>query len=262
MPSPFPGMNPYLEQDDTWHDFHERLIPHISDVIVPQVRPSYIVKLDEHVYIHERSAAEREFLGRTDVSVTRGDTPSPPRPSAPVLEAPVHGRIPAAIDVERLSLVEIRDRRNRELITVLEVLSPSNKRPGPDREQYIAKRRQLFASSVHFVEIDLLRGGPRLPLEDLPDCDYCILVSRAEERPRVGIWPLRLRERLPVIPIPLRAPDADARLDLQEALNHLYDAAGYEDYIYTGAPQPPLHPDDAAWARQFLPSPPQPDTPS
>ena len=60
----------------------------------------------------------------------------------------------------------------------------------------------------------------------------------------------------------LTAPDADARLDLQEALNHLYDAAGYEDYIYTGAPQPPLHPDDAAWARQFLPPMPQPGTPS
>jgi hypothetical protein len=254
MPSPFPGMNPYLEQDDVWHDFHERFIPSISDVLVPQVRPGYIVKLDEHVYIHERSAAEREFLGGVDVSVTRGDVPSPPHSSAAVLAAPVHGRIPTAIDVERLSFVEIRDRRSRELITVLEVLSPSNKRLGADREQYIAKRRQLFASSVHFVEIDLLRGGPRLPLEDLPDCDYCVLVSRTEERPQVGIWPLRLRERLPIIPIPLRAPDADARLDLQEALNRLYDAAGYVDYIYTGAPQPPLHPDDAAWARQLLPT--------
>ncbi len=167
-----------------------------------------------------------------------------------------------AVDVERLSFVEIRDRRDRQLVTVLELLSPSNKRQGPDREQYLAKRRQLLASDVHLIEIDLLRGGPRMPVEGLPDCDYCIVVSRVENRPEVGIWPIRLRARLPVIPIPLRAPDADARLDLQEALNHLYDAAGYEDYIYTGAPQPPLHPDDAAWARQFLPPMPQPGTPS
>lgn len=262
MPSPFPGMNPYLEQEDIWHDFHERFIPHIAEVIVPQVRPGYIVKIDEHIYIHERSAAEREFLGRADVSVARSDAPAPPRPGVGVLEAPAHGRLPVAIDVERLSFVEIRDRRDRQVVTVIELLSPSNKRLGPDREQYIAKRRQLCASNVHLVEIDLLRGGPRLPLEDLPDCDYCILVSRAEERPRVGIWPSRLRERLPVIPIPLRAPDADARLDLQETLNRLYDAAGYEDYIYTGTPQPPLHPDDAAWARQFLPSIPPPGTAS
>jgi hypothetical protein len=223
MPSPFPGMNPYLEQDDAWHGFHKCLIPYISEVIVPQVRPRYIVKLGEHVYIHE---------------------------------------LLTAIDVERLSFVEIRDRHSRELITIIEVLSPSNKRIGPDREKYVAKRRQLLASSVHFVEIDLLRGGPRMPVEDLPDCDYCIMVSRIEKRPHVGIWPIRLRERLPVIPIPLRAPDADARLDLQEALDHLYDAAGYEDYIYTGTPQPPLHPDDAAWARQFLPSIPPPGTAS
>jgi len=262
MPSPFPGMNPYLEQDDIWHDFHERLIPYVSEVIVPQVRPGYIVKLDEHVYIHERSAAEREFLGRADVGVARGDLPLPSRQATQVLEAPVQGRIPVAVDVERLSFVEIRDRRDRQLVTVLELLSPSNKRPGADREQYLAKRRQLLAGNVHLVEIDLLRGGPRMPLEDLPDCDYCIMVSRIEKRPDVGIWPIRLRERLPVIPIPLRAPDADARLDLQEAVNHLYDAAGYEDYIYTGAPQPPLHPDDASWSRQFLPSLPQPGAPS
>src|SRR5262249_38575067 len=146
-----------------------------------------------------------------------------------------------------------RDRNSRELITVLELLSPSNKKSGPDREQYLAKRRQLISSPVHLVEIDLLRGGPRLPVEDLPDCDYYALVSRVEERPRVGIWPVRLRDRLPVIPIPLRSPDPDARIDLQEVLHHLYDAAGYEDYIYTGAPQPPLHPQDAAWARELLP---------
>lgn len=262
MPSPFPGMNPYLEQDDAWHDFHQQFIPLVGQMIVPQVRPSYIVKVEEHVFIHERSAAEREFLGRPDVSITRGDVPLPSRPGSQVLEAPVHGRIPVAIDVERLSFVEIRDRRDRQLVTVLELLSPSNKRHGADREQYVAKRRQLLASSAHFVEIDLLRGGPRMPIEDLPDCDYCIMVSRVEKRPEVGIWPVRLRERLPIIPIPLRTPDADARLDLQEALHRLYDAAGYEDYIYTGAPQPPLHPDDAAWARQFLPSPSQPGTAS
>ena len=254
MPSPFPGMNPYLEQDDAWHDFHQQFIPLVGQMIVPQVRPNYIVKVEEHLFIHERSATERDFLGRADVSVARGDVSLPARQGTQVLEAPVHGRIPVAVDVERLSFLEIRDRRDRHLVTVVELLSPSNKRQGPDREQYLAKRRQLLASAVHLVEIDLLRGGPRMPVEGLPDCDYCIVVSRVEKRPDVGIWPVRLRERLPVIPIPLRAPDADARLDLQEALNRLYDAAGYEDYIYEGMPQPPLHPEDAAWVRQFRPS--------
>ncbi len=74
MPSPFPGMNPYLEQDDAWHNFHQQFIPLVGQMIVPQVRPSYIVKVEEHVFIHERSAVEREFLGRADVSVERGET--------------------------------------------------------------------------------------------------------------------------------------------------------------------------------------------
>jgi hypothetical protein len=205
MPSPFPGMNPYLEQDSVWHDFHERFSPAVAELLTPQVRPNYVARIDKHVYIRER-----------------------------------------------LGFVEIRDRQDRRLITVLELLSPTNKLAGPDREHYLAKRGQLLASGTHFVEIDLLRGGPRLPLEDLPQCDYYVLVSRAEERPQAGLWPLRLRDRLPVIPIPLRSPHPDAQLDLQALLNRIYDAAGYEDDIYTGEPQPRLTPEDAAWAGQFL----------
>src|SRR5205807_8592511 len=106
---------------------------------------------------------------------------------------------------ERLAFVEIRDRVDRRLITVIELLSPTHRYAGPDREQYLAKRGQLLASGTHFVEIDLLRGGPRLPLKDLPECEYYVRVSRAEERPQAGLWPLRLRKRLPVIPIPLRS---------------------------------------------------------
>ncbi len=254
MPSPFPGMNPYLEQEDVWHDFHERFVPHLAEVLLqPQVRAGYIVKIDEHVFIHERSALERAFIGRVDVLVAGGRPPEDAQPAAAVLQAPAFARVPLAVDEERLSFVEIRDRRDRQLVTVIELLSPLNKYAGPDREQYLGKRLQILRSRAHLVEIDLLRGGPRPPLEDLPDCDYCIAVSRAEDRPRVGVWPLRLRDRLPVIPVPLRAPDPDARVDLQELLHRVYDLAGYGEYIYTGTPQPRLHPDDAAWAQQFLP---------
>lgn len=254
MPSPFPGMNPYLEQDDVWNDLHHRLMPQVAATLVAQVRPAYIVRLEEHLFIHELPAEDRRFFGRSDVSVARAR----PGPAGTVAsagattQAPAYARVLPAVDVERLSYIEVRDRGSRELITVIELLSPSNKRPGPDREQYVAKRRQLFAGSAHFVEIDLLRGGPRQPLEDLPDCDYYALVSRVEERPRVGVWPIRLRDPLPTVPVPLRAPDADARLDLQQVLHSVYDAAGYGDYIYSGKPQPPLHPQDAAWAHELI----------
>src|SRR5437016_2641075 len=124
---------------------------------------------------------------------------------------------------------------------------------GPDREQYLAKARLLQQRWVHFVEIDLLRGGPRMPWLDMPACDYCVVVSRAERRPKAGVWPIRLRERLPVIPVPLRQGEADARLDLQEVLHRVYDAAGYRYYVYADPPTPALSPDDAAWAQQFMP---------
>jgi hypothetical protein len=107
---------------------------------------------------------------------------------------------------------------------------------------------------VHLVEIDLLRGYPRLPLDDPPECDYYALVSRAEQRPEFELWSLRLRDPLPVIPVSLRLTDPDARLDLQAILQRIYDAAGYEDYIYATDPQPPLTVEDAAWARQLAPN--------
>jgi hypothetical protein len=215
MPSPFPGMNPYIERASVWHDFHERWIPLAAELIGTQVLPRYYVRIDEHMYI--------------EVGVP-------------------------AVDVETLSYLEIRDRDRHELITVVELLSPSNKYAGPDREQYLAKARQLQRSWVHFVEIDLLRGGPRMPWLDLPECDYCVVVSRVERRPRAGFWPVRLRERLPEIPIPLRHGDADARLDLQQVLHHIYDAAGYAYHIYSGPPEPQLAGADAAWAAQFVPA--------
>ena len=256
MPSPFPGMNPYLEQDDAWHDFHERFIPYVATLLGGQLRPRYIVKIDEHIYVHELSAESRRWVGRADVSVARpsqegADAPAP-GPVTGLLEAPARVRLPA-VDRERLSYVEIRDRRDRELVTVVELLSPANKHPGADREQYLAKRMELLNGPVHLVEIDLLRGGPPLPAEDRPDCSYSVLVSRVERRRDADFWPISLRERLPVIPIPVRAPDPDARLDLQAVLDQIYDDAGYADYVYDGDPRPRLGLEDAEWARQFLP---------
>lgn len=248
MPSPFPGMNPYLEQADVWQDFHQSFIPLLRQMLSVQVRPKYLVKIEEHIFIHEIYDDQHRLVGRGDVTVSRTGVDAAQIRSA-VLDAPAVGRVSLAVDTERHAFLEIRDRANRQLVTVLELLSPSNKRLGPDRDQYLAKRRRLLASPVHIVELDLLRGGPRLPVENLPPCDYCVMVSRYEDRPNVGLWPIGLRDPLPVIPIPLLAGE-QARLDLQAALHQTYDAAGYEDYIYANQPEPPLQEDDAQWAQQ------------
>jgi hypothetical protein len=154
MPSPFPGMNPYLEQDYVWHDFHERFIPLCSEMLVPQVRPGYIVRLDEHIYIHELPAEERRFLGRADIGVTRLG-PSAPRADTKIISPPARGTLVPTVDVVRHAFIEIRDRRNRGLVTVVGLLSPANKRPGyedyiyPDEPQPpLSSADQAWASNL------------------------------------------------------------------------------------------------------------------
>lgn len=253
MPSPFPGMNPWLEQPDVWHDFHQAYISSIRTALAERIRPSYIAKIDENVYIHELSAEQRYLLGRPDVGVF--DNAAAAKTAA---AASGTSSIPIALGsllppTERISesFIEIRDREYRDLITVIELLSPTNKTPGPDRDLYLAKRKLLTAGNVHFVEIDLLRGGARMPVEGLAQCDYAIMVSRSYERPQVGLWPMKLREPLPSIPIPLKREDPDAIIDLQQLLHTTFDAAGYADYIYLGKPRPPLHPEEEAWTAEF-----------
>jgi hypothetical protein len=261
MPSPFPGMNPYIEQDALWQDFHLAFLPEIRERLVAQVRPNYIVMIDEHIYVHELFPDRpRLLVGRADISVAARPRSggAEPRAAAGVLEAPSEVRL-LGQDIQCVPFLEVRDRHSREVITVLELLSPSNKRGGPDRGQYVAKRDRLLAGKAHFVEIDLLRGGQPMPLEDPLDCDYSVLVSRTDDRPRAGYWPIGLRQRLPIIPIPLRRPEEFARIDLQEILHHVYDAAGYEDFLYEGQPDPSLSPADAAWAQQFVPATPRED---
>jgi hypothetical protein len=159
------------------------------------------------------------------------------------------------LDVNRDTYLQINERRSRDVLTVVQMLSPANKRRNSvDRAQYLAKRATVMSSRTSLVEIDLLRGGEPPPVEDRPDCCYSVLVSRADEQPDAGFWPIALADRLPVIPIPLRPPHPDARLDLQELLNRVYDEAGYEFDVYDGPPQPPLSAEDAAWAARYVPA--------
>jgi hypothetical protein len=148
--------------------------------------------------------------------------------------------------------LEIRDRDTRELVTVIELLSPTNKSRDPDRQQYVGKRRAILAHSPHLVEIDLLRGGERMPVEGMPDCDYVVMVSRSYERPRVELWPVALRNPLQTMPIPLRLGHGDATIDLQKRLHEQYDAAGYEDDIYGARLQPPVTAAEVQWAEKLV----------
>ena len=251
MPSPFPGMDPYIEAAGVWRDFHSRYVPRLAEAVLAALPDRYIVKIEEDVYLHELSAEERRLLGRPDAFVATATRSSGTAATATTV-APVAATFVPAVQVERVPYLEVVDRQSWSVVTVIELLSPTNKASGGDRTAYLAKRQQLQGGSGHFVEIDLLRGGPRLPLAGLPACDYYALVSRADERPRVGVWPIGLRDRLPAIPIPLSHGDADVLLDLRPPFDAVYDGAGYARYIYAAAPDPPLDAADADWAAQRL----------
>ena len=137
-------------------------------------------------------------------------------------------------------------------MTVIELLSPVNKKPGDDRDDFVAKRQRLVGGGVNYVEIDLLKGGRRPPIRGLPACDYYALVYRPSGKTKADVWPIQLRDPLPTIPVPLLAGDTEATLDLQALLHEVHDNAGYGRKLYRRPPVPALSAADAAWADAIL----------
>ena len=250
-------MNPYLEQPDAWVDFHQSFCVTLRRQLTGEIGRDYSVRLEERLYVRDLPDDERRFMGRPDVTLAleahrrRGEAVAAAGGTA-LTEADAVATLMPDRDIIRVPRLELRDRRGHDLVTVIELLSPTNKFGGQDRERYLGKRRTILHSPVHLVEIDLLRGGARMPFEDLPSCDYCVTVSRAEDRPKVGVYLARLRDPLPTVPIPLRSPDPNVPLDLMAALHEVYDGAGYASYLYDTGPVPPLHPEDAAWAEGIV----------
>ncbi len=253
MPSPFPGMDPYLEQETIWHDFHERFLPAAAAFLAAQVLPRYIVLIDEHIYLRDQGPETCPPAIRPDLTVTRGPGSGDVASGAVgILEAPAEVVLPE-FDAERESFLEVLDRVSREVIAVVELLSPTNKQTGENRRRYLAKRAELLNSSVHLVEIDLLRCPRPMPAEHRPACTYSVLVSRRGNRPQAGFWPISLRDPLPTVPVPLRAGEPDARLDLRKVIDRIYDESGYHYFLYQRDPDPPLDGDDHAWAKSLIP---------
>jgi hypothetical protein len=163
----------------------------------------------------------------------------------------------AFIDEEhREAFVEIYEATPQQrLVTCIEVLSPSNKQPNtPGRDLYQRKRQSLLLGNVNLVEIDLLRGGERMPMLDpWPDSPYTLLVSRAKLFRHCKVWPAHFQRPLPTIPVPLAKPDPDILLNLQPMIAAIYQRSRYERSIdYTKPLSPPLRPDEAAWLEQQL----------
>jgi hypothetical protein len=268
MPSPFPGMNPYLERSGVWETFHLQLLSVAQQQLTAQIDPRYVVTIGTRMYV-AKPRGGRRLLGVADLGIQAdpgGAAGRPAAATAATATAPMYMNIPKGVRVRRRRFLQIRTQDGLEVVTEVEVLSPGNKRGGGDYKQYLRKRHELMRSNIHFVEVDLLRGGGRMPMDgEMPEADYCGVVCRVEELPQARVWAWRLRDPIPLLPVPLGEGHADARLDLKAAIDELYDRGDYARFIYRKPPEPPLGPEDAAWAAQFLPpgaAPPGGDAPA
>jgi hypothetical protein len=174
---------------------------------------------------------------------------------AVVTAAPVESLVQMELPL-RLFTVEVRETGALRLVTAIEILSPVNKRPSHEAyHEYLRKRRELLHSQAHRIEIDLLRGGQRPPLErPVPPAPYYVTLSRAGHRPYVDVWPIQLWEALPVLPVPLLEPDPDAALDLGATVTTVYERGAYARLIdYRQPPPPPALSDaETAWLDEHL----------
>lgn len=250
MPSPFPGMDPYLEHPALWPDVHNRLIAALADALSPAVAPRYYVALERRTYL--LTPDDLVFIGRPDVAlVERAESRVPgPRP-APVT-AVLEVDVPMADEVEEVFL-EIHEVSTRRCVTIVELLSPVNKLTGRGREAYLQKRSEILRTRTSLVEVDLLRAGDPMPVVGPPvRSDYRILVSRGVRRPRAQLLPWTVRHAIPTFALPLLEGDVEPTVDVGAVLHALYERARFDLRLdYAPPPVPPLAEDDVDWARSL-----------
>ncbi len=252
MNTPFPGMDPYLEHPALWPGVHNGLIAALAAQLQPLLTPRYVAAIEQRVYIE---GTRRQRVPDVHVEKVRDGTGGTAVAQA-VIDTPL------VLEIDPLEIdewtIHVLDRyRDMKVVTVIEVVSPANKAPGPGRRSYRRKQREVRASESHLVEIDLVRRGrhvlsvPEAHVREAADYDYLVCVNRWPRRRRFELYRRRLRERLPRIGLPLTEPDADAPLDVQAALEQTYRDGGYALRLRYEEPcEPPLEAADQQWAKE------------
>lgn len=268
MPAAFPGMNPYLEHPDRWHELHQELIYALAEDLRRKLLEPYQVVIKSQNY--RVSGEDALMVGIVEaVSVRRPDTAALDSPATddsyydglPAVECsqperpfqPIDVLVPVPQEVAELSL-EIVDLNTQNPVTRVEILSPAKKRAGRGRQVYEHYREAIIASSTHLVEIDLLRSWePTVIYNPYGDSDYRILVSRSEQRPKAALYTWDVQEPIPVFPLPLQGTDGSIEIDLKQLLDRVCDRASFDSQIdYQRDPLPPLPPDSNSWLDGFL----------
>jgi hypothetical protein len=258
MKSPFPGMDPYIEACGLWGDFHHDLITAIKSALAQSVPERYLVRTQERSYVvlvESEGKDSHPFIPDVSVSAPRAGKKATKKGGIALAERPSASEpvtLRAFIEEEhREAFVEIYEANpEHRLVTSIEVLSPSNKRPGtPGWDLYQRKRQSHLLGDVNLVEIDLLRGGQRMPMLDpWPDSPYTLMVVRAKKYRLCRVWRAHFQQPIPAIPVPLAKPDPEIPLDLQPMIDSIYQVSRYGRSIDYAQPlTPTLAPEEAAW---------------
>jgi hypothetical protein len=259
MPSPFPGMDPFLEAPELWPEVHSRLIVALADSIAPALMPEYYVAIEKRTYFD--TPEDSVLIGIPDVTVlgspATSDTPQP-EVQASVTTAIKPGQpqtvtLPLPEEIQERYL-EIRETATNKVITLIEVLSPKNKRSGEGRDAYLRKRQQVLTSASHLVEIDLLRQGTPMPVEGaISQGNYRILISDRTRRPQALLYAFTLRDAIPRFTLPLKPGAPEVTIDLKALLDGIYDRAGYSIRIkYDTSTLPALSSETRQWLQSVL----------
>lgn len=251
MPSPFSGMDPYLEHPAIWPSVHAPLIAWLGEELNRLLPRCYWVATEERVYVEVEGQEGREI--KPDVTLSKKKRGNRMRDAGWI--SPGFVAIAEAIEIPvREHYLVIRRMPQREVVTVIELLSLENKRPGTGMREYLKKRDEVLSSCANLVEIDLLRGGlPPSWAGRLGQHDYRVAAYAAWERPLFWVKGWRLRDPLPAVPIPLRETETPASIDLAQAVREVYARGAYDRVIdYGQAPEPPLSPEDHRWAQEQI----------
>jgi hypothetical protein len=254
MPSPFPGIDPYIESVGLWRDFHGAFLSRVRAMLNRRLPQNYAAVMDDEFRIFEEAEGGKSRGVLFDVAVAR-TAPTPPGRRAEAEAAsgqPAAMLLPEDEDEEEPPLwLEIQHLPDRELVAVLELLSPTNK-GGHGRSEYLRKRKLLLKQDIHLIELDFLLSGPRLPMRGtFPEGDFYALVSRVDRRPVCDVYAWSIRQPPPTIAVPLRRPDPDVPLDLAALHASAFDEGGYNRLLRYNAPLAlPLAEEDRAWAAE------------
>jgi Protein of unknown function (DUF4058) len=254
MSSPFPGMDPYIEASGMWEDFHGSLLGLMRADLNAHLPEGYTASIELLVWAGDARSRRTSKIGEPDVHVRKDGWTEERETATATLSAPATIVLPRLARRKR-KFLKVVDIRTRQVVTVIEVLNPTNKKSGVERAHYLEKRNEYLANNLGFVEIDLLRGGRRPPLgREHPEVsDFYVMVCRPWEFPQAGFWTFGLRDPLPDIPVPVTQELGDTPLDLGSCVKRAYDQGRYASSLSYDEPlKPRLQAEDRDWVRSLL----------